>query len=206
MVIEKSLTNILSSLWEPCQIMCIYDRKLLRAYKSGQSNLCCPPLLGYQQNYSRTVTPTLVLFSADHSVVFMSNTRDIASLPSNRERLVRKLFPLLGAVGGLVVCNYHDESQLFYSLASHRGHVCKQQGTHGTGHGTGKTGKMVKNIPCQGKHREFGNFAKTQGIWFAQVVNSLILKVKDIAIFAAKFSSFFQKLDRSAKSFFCPLL
>ena len=30
-------------------------------------------------------------------------------------------------------------------------------------------------------HREmariFGNFAKTQGIWFAQVVNSMILKV-----------------------------
>ena len=27
---------------------------------------------------------------------------------------------------------------------------------------------------------------KTQGIWFAQVVNSLILKVKDISKFAAK--------------------
>ena len=34
--------------------------------------------------------------------------------------------------------------------------------------------------------REFGNFAKTQGIWFAPVVNSLILLVKDISIFAAK--------------------
>ena len=45
--------------------------------------------------------------------------------------------------------------------------------------------------PCQGKHREFGNFAKTQGIWFAQVVNSLILKVKDISIFAAKIHNFF---------------
>ena len=33
------------------------------------------------------------------------------------------------------------------------------QGTHGTG----KTGKMAKKNPCQGKHREFGNFAKTQG-------------------------------------------
>ena len=42
-------------------------------------------------------------------------------------------------------------------------------------------------IPCQGKHREFGNFAKTHGIRFAQVVNSLILKVKDISIFAVKF-------------------
>ena len=28
---------------------------------------------------------------------------------------------------------------------------------------TGKTGKMAKIIPCQGKHREFGNFAKTHG-------------------------------------------
>ena len=37
--------------------------------------------------------------------------------------------------------------------------VCNLQGTHGTG----KTGKMVKKIPCQGKHREFGNFAKTRG-------------------------------------------
>ena len=45
---------------------------------------------------------------------------------------------------------------------------------------------MAKQIPCEGKHREFGNFAKTQGIWFAQVVNSLILKLKYISIFAAK--------------------
>ena len=60
------------------------------------------------------------------------------------------------------------------------------QGTHGTG----KTGKMALKIPCQGKHREFGNFAKTQGILFAQVVNSLILKVKNTAIFAAKISIF----------------
>ena len=35
---------------------------------------------------------------------------------------------------------------------------------------------------------------------FAQVVNSLILKVEDTAILAAKISIFFQKLDRSAKS------
>ena len=27
----------------------------------------------------------------------------------------------------------------------------------------GKTGKMSKKNPCQGKHREFGNFVKTQG-------------------------------------------
>ena len=30
------------------------------------------------------------------------------------------------------------------------------------------------------------NTGKIQGIWFAQVLNSLILKVKDISIFAAK--------------------
>ena len=64
---------------------------------------------------------------------------------------------------------------------------------------------MKKKIPCQGKHREFGNFAKTQGnhILFGQVVNSLILKVKDIAIFATKISIFFPKLDRSGKSVLC---
>ena len=70
------------------------------------------------------------------------------------------------------------------------------QGTHCTG----KTGKMAKKVPCQGKHREFGNFAKTQGIWFALVVNSLILKVKDISKFAAKISPQKKKLDKSAKS------
>ena len=43
---------------------------------------------------------------------------------------------------------------------------------------------MAKKCPCQGKHSEFENFAKTQGIWFAQVVNSVILKVKDISKFA----------------------
>ena len=38
----------------------------------------------------------------------------------------------------------------------------------------GKQGKWTKKKnPCQGKNREFGNFAKTQGILFAQVVNSL---------------------------------
>ena len=42
---------------------------------------------------------------------------------------------------------------------------------------------MVIKIPCQGKHREFGNFVKTQGSWFAQVVKSLILKVTEIENF-----------------------
>ena len=46
-------------------------------------------------------------------------------------------------------------------------------------------GKWPNKI-CRGKPREFGSSAKTQGIRFAQVVNSLILKVKDILIFATK--------------------
>ena len=45
----------------------------------------------------------------------------------------------------------------------------------------GKQGKCPKRIPCQGKHREFEKVAKTQGILFAQVVFSMILKVKDIS-------------------------
>ena len=43
------------------------------------------------------------------------------------------------------------------------------------------------NKSLSGKPREFGNFAKTQGILFAQVVNYLILKVK---VLAAKISYF----------------
>ena len=61
---------------------------------------------------------------------------------------------------------------------------------------TGKTAKINPRM-------EFGNFAKTQGIWFAQVVNSLILKVKDISIFVAKISKFVLRLHKSAKSVLC---
>ena len=71
------------------------------------------------------------------------------------------------------------ETEFFFSPASDTG-GCRDC--------TGKTGKMAKEIPCQGKHREFGNFVKTQRIWFTQIVNSLILKVKDILNFAAKIS------------------
>ena len=87
--------------------------------------------------------------------------------------------------------------------------VTSNQGTHCTG----KIGKMAKkfcvrentgNLEILPKHREFGNFTKktgkTQGIWFAQVLNSLILKVKDISIFAAKIPNLILKLDKSAKS------
>ena len=47
------------------------------------------------------------------------------------------------------------------------------------------------------------NTGKTQGIWFAKVVNSLILKVKDIAIFAVKIFIFSQKLNRFANMVLC---
>ena len=56
---------------------------------------------------------------------------------------------------------------------------------------------MAGKIPFQGKHREFGHFAKTQGIWYAQVVISLILKVKDFSIFAAKLSIYSEELDKA---------
>ena len=61
--------------------------------------------------------------------------------------------------------------------------------------------EMAKKNPWQGKHRAFGNVAKTQGILFAQVVNSLILKVKDVVIFAVKISIFSQKLEMSESQF-----
>ena len=41
--------------------------------------------------------------------------------------------------------------------------------------------------PCHGKEGIW-KFTKTQNIWFAQVVNSRILKIKDISIFAVKIS------------------
>ena len=78
----------------------------------------------------------------------------------------------------------------------------KVRGIQGT-HCTEKTGKVTKKNPCQGKRRELEFLAKTQGIWFAQVVNSMIPKVKDISKFAAKISIIFLKLDRSAASVLC---
>ena len=60
--------------------------------------------------------------------------------------------------------------------------------------------ETAKEIPGQGKHREYRNLAKTQGIWFTQLLNFLILNVKDISIFAVKISKFCLKLDKSAKS------
>ena len=66
-------------------------------------------------------------------------------------------------------------------------------------HGTGKTGKMAKNNSLSGK---------TQGIWkycqntrnlVCSGVTSMILKVQDILIFAAKISNFWGDLAESAK-------
>ena len=54
----------------------------------------------------------------------------------------------------------------------------KKQGTH-------CTGKMVKESSLSGKTQNLEILPK-RGIWFAQVVNSLILMVKAISIFAAK--------------------
>ena len=69
--------------------------------------------------------------------------------------------------------------------------------------GQGKQGKCKKEFPVREntgnleilpKHREFG---------FAQVENSLILKVKDVSIFATKISILGGKLDKSVKSVSC---
>ena len=74
-------------------------------------------------------------------------------------------------------------------------------GTEGS-HCTGKTENGQKN--ASRKHRKFGNFAKIQGkhnkMWFAQVVNSLILKVKDNSLFAAKISKFWSDTDKIGKT------
>ena len=80
--------------------------------------------------------------------------------------------------------------------------------THPQGtHSTGKTGKMAKKNALSGKTQGIWKFClntgKTQGILLAQIVNVLILKVKDIAIVTSKKSILFQKLDRSAKSVLC---
>ena len=60
---------------------------------------------------------------------------------------------------------------------------------------------MTKKIPS-----EFGNFVKTQGKhreFFAQVVNSLILKVKDNSIYVQRKISYFFLKRISLPSQFC---
>ena len=54
--------------------------------------------------------------------------------------------------------------------------------------GNGKTIPVKENT---GNLEFFQNTGKIQGIWFAKVVNSLILKAKNILIFAANIFHFF---------------
>ena len=79
--------------------------------------------------------------------------------------------------------------------------------TQGIGKFCQNTGNFVKTQGILSKHREFcqntGNFVKTQGILLAQVVNALILKVKDIAVFAAKKNHFFPRSWIGLPSQFC---
>ena len=49
---------------------------------------------------------------------------------------------------------------------------------------------MVKKIPS----------GKTQGIWFAKVLNSLFLKLKDISMFAAEIPNFFRVVKTTLSS------
>ena len=79
----------------------------------------------------------------------------------------------------------------------------------------GKQGKqrMAKKNPCQGKHREFGNFVKTQGKHREFCLNtgnfvSLSCKCSDskskgYCDSCRKKIHYFQQLDMSAKSVLC---
>ena len=67
----------------------------------------------------------------------------------------------------------------------------------------GKQGKWPKtnlSWKTQRIQKFCQNTGKTQGIWFAQVINSLIIKVKDILVFAVNISKLFLK---SLLSQFC---
>ena len=65
----------------------------------------------------------------------------------------------------LVFVSYCAESNVSSSWPMLRSESMGDGRSRGQGtHGTGKTGKMAQKFPCQGKHREFGNFVKTQGI------------------------------------------
>ena len=70
----------------------------------------------------------------------------------------------------------------------------------------GKQGKWPQKIPVQENTENLKilpKYGETQGILFAQVVNSLILKVKDSSRFAVKISQKKLRLDKSAKSVLC---
>ena len=82
-------------------------------------------------------------------------------------------------VGGFVVvgeCRGHR-------LGGYRG-ICRIPTAQG------KQGKWGEKIPVRENTGNLEILPKTQGTWFAQVVNSLILKIKNISVFAAKISIF----------------
>ena len=67
----------------------------------------------------------------------------------------------------------------------------------------GKQGKSPKKIPCQGKHREFGNLSKIQGKHGNLVCSSCKLpdsKGKRYFDICHENFQIFLKLDKSAKS------
>ena len=68
---------------------------------------------------------------------------------------------------------------------------------------SGKTQGIWKFCQNTGNLKICQNTGKTQGILLAQVVNALILKVKDIAIFAAKKIPFFSRSWIGLPSQFC---
>ena len=81
---------------------------------------------------------------------------------------------------------------------------------HRENRGQGKWPKKIPvrentgNLEMLSKHREFClNTGKTQGILLAQVINVLILKVKDIAKVAAKKNPFFSRSWIGLSSQFC---
>ena len=53
---------------------------------------------------------------------------------------------------------------------------------------------MVQKFPVR-ENSEFGNFAQTQGILDVQVVTSLILRIKGIAIFAVNIQQMFLETE-----------
>ena len=61
----------------------------------------------------------------------------------------------------------------------------------------GKQGKWKKKNPCQGKHREFGNFAKTQEIWFAQIFKFPVPKSKKYFGICSENFHFSEDLDKA---------
>ena len=66
-----------------------------------------------------------------------------------------------------------------------------------------ENGQKIPSGKTQGIWKFCQKTGKTQRIWFAQVVNSLILKVKVIPIFAVKISKICLKLNKSANSVLC---